>query len=1525
MVTTVPIAPITATFATTFVLPAATQPQLPPVLQNSLCAGDQPLVLLPVRLETRFFAQAGGASELRVRIYPDKIHLDAHDPELTPAELQWGQHHWEQDWRAGTDNERRAAAWRQLAERYGAARAAWIRRALQPGNLAQRPTLPVAADQPLAVLPLFPAAAVTSTAQDTAWRRAPQARLLPDRWIAVVQSGGRPALAVEGRPITRPLAVGPDPQAAALDPASPQARGEQVAVDEGMRWMIDFDAAEAAGMALRIAVPASVMTTGIESLFVLGTATSINAGAGADQLARLLDAHHYTDGLGFVRPGTPSNNTAERRAGYRSDDPGAQDSYANEVARAASAPDAESNAMRLGAALGVPDLQRAAVLGGLDNAVLQHDLDARQMNTALWPATWGYFLSNMIGFAGTGLTLDHLAWAREHFVRHVRAGGPCAALRFGRQPYGVLPVTSLDLWQPDSSTAPALAARETWLRNFVIRLRDNVWRPRLTEVARIGRRSPMDPDADLADVMRTEALSSGYSTRAMLGRHYLQHLRSFFAEDLQASGFIGVQDALTIGMVQRLGFAWRPRLARGTYDDRAWRVKAPLVQAGEVSPWRKLEPDYIGTLLQLSIDQLAALQPAAGTSLLQALLRHALLLEVATAAAQIVASAGGNLGAGALMTDAELIDLVTSAAPTPHLRRQLDTRVAAITQDQTVRQYLERLATQNLFDTAPVRTLGELRGSLTHLRTLDSENLQLLTQGTLDLASHRLDAWATSLATQRLAQMRGRTAPGVSQGTYVGGYGWVENLRPAAASQALATRPAGEAEPLFVAPGDSGFVHAPSMAHAATAALLRNAHLGAGGVPQADSPFAIDLSSRRVREAQWLLDGVRQGQPLGALLGYRFERRLHELGYDRFISVFRNLAPLSAGKLRPSTQPVESIAANNVADGLSLQRQWQQPARRAAILALPAVAVASAAERQALTWEFDALNDSVDALSDALTAEAAYQMVRGNPARTAAALQALSTGDAPPPELEVTRTPRSGIALTHRVVALWSGKAAATTGWAAASTSPRATAEPMLNSWAARQLGDPRKTRCTVERLDDAGQTVLETQRFALSELQLTPLDVVYGVPAQDGQGRDADVAGSGASDVEQWLLDQACHRSGGFAAGARLRLQHARPADLARGERSVWDVLEQARALRRLLASARAADSDDLAPPERGETGSTEVDELDTRVVKAAKALVTAHKALDTLVKKGPAATTDALRTAMFKLARFGVRGAVPFALAGVDASPSGQQAALLAQAAALLRDSRARVDADALLAAMPAVTDPRARRDRLFERARTVFGTGFAVLPRFTCAHAPELASALAGSTAAQGGDALACHTWLARSARVRDGIARFGDALNGTEVLTGGERLRLGVAQLPFQAQERWVGLPPAEGKPLPAGKLSLLVQLPATALDPAASLAGLLIDEWVEVVPSRQETTALTFQYNPPDTCAPQSVLLAVPPVPGQTWTAAQLHRVLVETLDLAKLRAVDVEALGEMAQYLPALFFAFNTENDVVSTDFAALT
>ena len=68
--------------------PAPSPPR--PELLVELAASDVPLALLPVRLETRFFPQADGSRELRVRVYPDKVHIDAHDPALTPEERALG-------------------------------------------------------------------------------------------------------------------------------------------------------------------------------------------------------------------------------------------------------------------------------------------------------------------------------------------------------------------------------------------------------------------------------------------------------------------------------------------------------------------------------------------------------------------------------------------------------------------------------------------------------------------------------------------------------------------------------------------------------------------------------------------------------------------------------------------------------------------------------------------------------------------------------------------------------------------------------------------------------------------------------------------------------------------------------------------------------------------------------------------------------------------------------------------------------------------------------------------------------------------------------------------------------------------------------------------------------------------------------------------------------------------------------------------------------------------------------------------
>ena len=63
-------------------------------------------------------------------------------------------------------------------------------------------------------------------------------------------------------------------------------------------------------------------------------------------------------------------------------------------------------------------------VASLRNATAAEQRDAQHMNTALWQATWGYFLLQMLGVGENSqnpLTDDDIAWVRRHFIDYVRA------------------------------------------------------------------------------------------------------------------------------------------------------------------------------------------------------------------------------------------------------------------------------------------------------------------------------------------------------------------------------------------------------------------------------------------------------------------------------------------------------------------------------------------------------------------------------------------------------------------------------------------------------------------------------------------------------------------------------------------------------------------------------------------------------------------------------------------------------------------------------------------------------------------------------------------------------------------------------------------------------------------------------------------------------------------------------------------------------------------------------------------------
>lgn len=1464
------------------ILRFATQ-TIPPELAASLGPSDVPLALLPVRLETRFFAQADGSQELRIRVYPDQVHVDSHESALSADELTWGHYFWELSWRAGNDDARRRLAWQQLADRFGPRRAAWIGRALRPLNVAARPTSPVADDASLTLAPSFPVAPAQGVGG--AWQRAPVARLMPQRWFAIARAGSAMIADAVGAPIGADPAVGPDPH------FTDAAAAGAAAIDPGMRWLADFDEAERIGMALRMKVSAAAAQAGIDALVVFGV-SALDADASAAALAALVDAHHYTDGCAFVRPGTPTNNTEDEASGLDSADPLRADSYAAEWLHFGGLLGPQSNAATLAAGLGLAGDAASSTLGSLPDATASDALDAQQMATALWAPTWGYYLANLIGLDSTAITAADIDWARGHNLASVRAAGPLPSLRTGKQPYGILPVTILADWAAPAGQE-ADFSRDLKLKTLLLALRDRLWQPRLADVPRVGRST--DAAGDLAQVLKGDGRASAYRVRHLLGAQYLQHLHTFLGDDLAAKGWNAAHDALTAAVLQSLGFAWRPRLAGAAYDERDRMLSAPLVQAASHAPGpAALAPNYIATLLSAPPLPLVEGDPLPTgplpAVLLHVLLRHALQLEYTWAAARLVSAQPNAASLVALMRESELVNLGASTSTT---WRMLLGRPSPATAGRTPAQFLTGLTS---FNSAALSSLGEFRAALAHLQTLDVATLERLLTGTLDTASHRLDAWTTSFATKRLATMR-VTRP---TGLRIGAYGWVENLKPAPA-QAPLPAPAGETGVVFPVPDDGGFMHAPSLAQAQTAALLRNAHL-THARDDAPSLFAVDLSSRRVRIASQLLDGVRQGQPLGALLGYRFERALHERRLDDTIDDFRALAPLVAATAPASAGAAESVAANNVVDGLKLYGQYD--AQRSA---LPPLFVRCAAA-------IEELGDAIDAVADALVAETAYQAVRGNTVRSAATLQAITSGDRPPPELDVARTPRTGIAATHRVLVLFADKAATATGWPAASRSPRALAEPRLDAWAAKLLGPASAMRLNVARVVNG--VVSTVHALHGSDLGLRPLDVV---------ALAAPKSGDGALELDAAVLDAVRAKFGAEAAGETLRIDPLRASGWLPGDRSLADLRELATRARQLIGNARALDARDVRSLRAAGDSGVDAPEIEARATKAGTALTAATTALASQLAR-PVPDPMAMRSSLSTLARYGI-GATS-ALAGV---PS-----LAAVAAMALREAHQRV---AAYKAVPAADagDASMRAQAATHKLRAVFGNGFVAIPRFTAGNGAELRAALAASTVLQGGDPLAVVPWFARMQRVREGVARLGASLQAAEATGAGERLNLSVAQLPEVTGARWIGLPETAAQPLTPGALSLVVQTIA-AFDATAPMAGLLIDEWVEVVPSRSETTGISFQHNAPDARAPQAILLAVPPVIGAPWTPWNLQRLLLETLDAAKLRAVDAEALdnaalnpvsgsqavGEAAHFLPAMYFAVNVDGDAASPDFGPL-
>jgi hypothetical protein len=496
-------------------------------------------------------------------------------------------------------------------------------------------------------------------------------------------------------------------------------------------------------------------------------------------------------------------------------------------------------------------------------------------------------------------------------------------------------------------------------------------------------------------------------------------------------------------------------------------------------------------------------------------------------------------------------------------------------QDRTVAEHISL----NLDALLESRVLADQLAALELLTQTPTARLERLLAEHVDTCTHRYDAWLLGLVNLQLEAMRkeaaGEDGAGEEgqlhrEGVYLGAYAWLEDVRPEKKVLEQVRLADPELEKVFAddAPlmrdsTNGGFVLAPSLNHAVTAAVLRNGYL-ANASPGTPGALAVNLSSERVRLALGALEGMRMGQSLGALLGYRLERGLHDrhavAEIDRFIYALRKAFPLHADKLKKTRTgpdvPIDQIDARNVVDGLQLVERVRSTGNANYPFGLE-LEDANAAEAGAIDAEVQRLLDLHDAVADLALAEGVHQAVQGNFDRVAATMDAYTQGHYPP-DPDVVRTPSSGITLTHRIgLQLEPGLPVP------AGATPRATAEPALDAWLENVVPPLASIGCTVAWQDVASATD-EEEVVRLSQLGLRPIDLLYLVQT------DAEQAMLELDDrVLRHVIDTRSPRP-----DAELAIRYM---DGPAGGFSIFETAPLVRSLRSLLLRARPLRATDI------------------------------------------------------------------------------------------------------------------------------------------------------------------------------------------------------------------------------------------------------------------------------------------------------------------------------------------------------------
>ncbi|MHA6323759.1 hypothetical protein [Roseivivax sp. CAU 1753] len=769
--------------------------------------------------------------------------------------------------------------------------------------------------------------------------------------------------------------------------------------------------------------------------------------------------------------------------------------------------------------------------------------------------------------------------------------------------------------------------------------------------------------------------------------------------------------------------------------------------------------------------------------------------------------------------------------------------------------------------------------------------LEALMLEVIDLFQYRIDTWITGISQMKLDGLRdqAKKEPKLDPGPLQLGYFGMLALKRQTddAEQAALARQETKC-------GQTGqYLQAPTPAQATTAAVLHSAHMRHAG----SGAFDIDLSAPRVRLGLDLLDRLRVGMPLGAALGLMGERLLRDRLQSARILPLRDAFPFA------NSDKAENAARAPIArvlDGLAFV-EAPRPQTPVPDRGLHAT-----------------LSDALDALSDLVMAEAAYQRARGAAERANAWLSVLSGG--PIPERpQFIHSQRSGHASEHRVM-LKLSEGTVTAPEDTIATGLMEMADPDLAALATTMF--PKLALDTllvrVAFVDSSARDVELPVSFDQT-LNLPALELLMS--SREAVARRVVAAAlntlATSHDAKTRAMLDAFDADGLMASPAhQVTILHVR------SNMPLADWHQPAREVAGMLRRSRMLEPTDLQPFNEGATEGDEAAYLPAW--QAALERMTARRNAVYTTLEALYARIETMRGQFFDSFDAGAFGDGQGDLTSPLSAPPPlwRQCArfneVLTQAAALVTGAKlpfltpARLAADRLgleeeVTALGATLRTRLkavqtlRSERAGDRAAPLTTEGavrsaleseikilrgmlgrakFPVSARF--AHVAQSLPGYAGQSAVPAG----LEEWPLLRARLMPALT--------LDRMVPGLQLRRGVDHAALAARN---GNPddPRDETEAPLKHHFAKVIGVGTTFDQRISFAGYAIDEWTETRPSRTQNATLALHYDAPQAEAPNALLLGVPPaLDAPDWTPDSAAQLVRDLISWTRIRAMTTQ-------------------------------